>query len=201
MSSTRTRHSPALLVAIAALLVALSGTALALPGTNSVKSSDIAAGAVKGRDLAKQAVKPPKLDLIKVDGATGPFPTASVSAQDLGGPRVTVNVPETGLIALYARGTGEIDGGPEGALAQVHLYEPKLMPSAPRILEFNSPDPQLRITTPGVGNFDGTPTLTRGGWLVFPAEKGRYTFSLFYSVAGGGTATFTNTGIWAGVIG
>ena len=195
------RPSPALVVAMVALIAALSGTALALPGKNSVKSSDIAAGAVKGRDIAKQAVKPPKLDLIKVDGETGPFPTASVSAQDLGGPTVTVNVPETGLVAIYARATGEIDGGPQGALAQVHLYEPRLMPNAPRILEFNSADPQLRITTPGVGNFDGTPTLTRGGWLVFPAEKGRYTFELFYSVAGGGTATFTNTGIWAGVIG
>ena len=195
------RPSPALVVAMVALVAAVSGTALALPGKNSVKSNDIADGAVKGRDSATQAVKPPKLDLIKVDGATGPLPTASVAAQDLGGPSVTVNVPETGLVAIYARGTGEIDGGGQGALAQVHLYEPTLMPGAPRILEFNSADPQLRITTPGVGNFDGTPTLTRGGWLVFPAETGRYTFSLFYSVAGGGTATFQNTGLWAGVIG
>ena len=43
--------------------------------------------------------------------------------------------------------------------------------------------------------------LARGGWIVFPAEKGKYTFRLMYSVAGGGVATFTNTGIWAGVIG
>jgi hypothetical protein len=201
MVRTRTRPSPALVVAMVALIAAVSGTALALPGKNSVKSSDIAAGAVKGRDIAKQAVKPPKLDLIKVDGKPGPFPTASIAATDLGGPSVTVNVPETGLVAIYARGTGEIDGGPQGALAQIHLYEPKLLPNAPRVLEFSSPDPQLRITTPGTGNLDGTPTLTRGGWIVFPAEKGRYTFKLFYSVAGGGTATFTNTGLWAGVIG
>ena len=201
MSSTRTRPTPALVVAMVALIAALSGTALALPSKNSVKSNDIAPGAVKGRDIANQAVKPPKLDLIKVDGEAGPLPTASVSAQDLGGPSVTVHVPETGLIAVYARGTGEIDGGGQGALAQVHLYEPTLMPNAPRVLEFDTADPQLRITTPGTGNLDGTPVLTRGGWIVFPAEKGRYTFSLFYSVAGGGTATFTNTGLWAGVIG
>jgi hypothetical protein len=201
MARKLTRPSPALLVGMVALVAAISGTALALPGKNSVKSNDIAAGAVKGKDIAIGAVKPADLDLIKVDGETGPLPTASVAAQDLGGPSVTVNVPETGLVAIYARGTGEIDGGPQDALAQVHLYEPRLMPGGPRILEWGTPDPQLRITTPGGGDFDGTPTLTRGGWLVVPAEKGRYTFSLFYSVAGGGTATFTNTGIWAGVIG
>jgi hypothetical protein len=184
-----------------ALVAALSGTALALPGKNSVKSNDIAPGAVKGKDVAKGAIKPADLDLIKVDGETGPLPTASIAAANLGGPSVTVNVPETGLVAIYARATGEIDGGPQGALAQVHLFEPKLMPNAPRILEFNTPDPQLRITTPGTGDLDGAAVLTRGGWLVFPAEKGRYTFSLYYSVAGGGTATFTNTGIWAGVVG
>jgi hypothetical protein len=198
MVRTRTRPSPALIVAMVALVAAVSGTALALPGKNSVKSNDIAAGAVKGKDIANGAIKPHKLDLIKVDGETGPLPTASVPATDLGGPSVTVNVPETGLVAVYARGTGEIDGG---AAAQIHLYEPRLLPSAPRVLEFTSPDPQLRITAPGTGDLDGTGVLTRGGWLVFPAEKGRYTFSLRYSVAGGGTATFTNTGLWAGVVG
>ena len=196
-----TRPSPALVVAMVALIAAVSGTALALPGKNSVKSNDIAKGAVKGKDIKNEAVKPHKLDLIKVDGETGPLPTASVPAADLGGPRVTVNVPHTGLVAVYARGTGEIDGGGQGATAQIHLYEPKLLPNAPRILEFTSSDPQLRITAPGTGDLDGASVLTRGGWLVFPAEKGRYTFSLFYSVAGGGTATFTNTGLWAGVVG
>ena len=195
------RPSPALIVAMVALIAAVSGTALALPGKNSVKSNDIAPGGVKGTDIANGAIKPHKLDLIKVDGETGPFPTASVPAADLGGPSVTVNVPETGLVAIYARGTGEIDGGGQGATAQVHLYEPNLLPGAPRVLEFTTSEPQLRITAPGTGDLDGTGVLTRGGWLVFPAEKGRYTFSLRYSVAGGGTANFTNTGIWAGVIG
>lgn len=202
MERTRSRlPSPATIVAVIALVLAMSGAALALPGKNTVKSNDIARGGVKGKDIANGAVKPHKLDLIKVDGEPGPLPTASVPATDLGGPSVTVNVPETGLVAIYARGTGEIDGGGENARAQIHLFEPRLLPGAPRVLEFSSPDPQLRITTPGTADVDGTPTLTRGGWLVFPADKGRYTFSLFYSVAGGGTGTFTNTGLWAGVIG
>jgi hypothetical protein len=193
--------SPAMLVAMVALVMALGGSALALPGKNSVKSNDIAANAVKGKDIATGAVKPQDLDLIKVDGEAGPLPTASVPAIDLGGPSVTVHVPETGLVAIYARGTAQINGGGSGALAQIHLYEPSLLPSAPRIMEFSSPTPELRITTPGTGNVDGTASLTRGGWLVFPAEEGTYTFSLYYSVAGGGTGTFTNTGIWAGVVG
>jgi hypothetical protein len=193
--------SPATIIAVIALVFAMSGAALALPGKNKVKSNDIAKNAVKGKDIAKEAVKPHHLNLIKVDGHPGPLPTASVPATDLGGPSVTVNVPETGLVAIYARGTGEIDGGGENARAQIHLFEPRLLPNAPRVLEFDSSDPQLRISTPGTGMVDGTPNLARGGWIVFPADKGRYTFSLFYSVAGGGTGTFTNTGIWAGVIG
>jgi len=193
--------SPAMLVAVCALVAALTGSAVALKGKNSVKANDIARGAVKGKAIATGAVKPPKLDLIKVDGEAGPLPTASVPAADLGGPSVTVNVPESGLIAVYARGTGEIDGGGNNARAQIHLFEPTLLAGAPRILEFDSPDPQLRISTPGTGNVDGTASLARGGWIVFPADAGKYTFSLRYSVAGGGTATFQNTGIWAGVIG
>jgi len=202
MKSIRKRlPSPAMVVAIVALVAALTGSAVALQGKNSVKSNDIAPDAVKGKDIATGAIKPQDLDLIKVDGETGPLPTASVPAIDLGGPSVTVQVPETGLVAIYARGTGQINGGNNNALAQIHLYEPTLLPNAPRVLEFASATPELRITTPGTGNLDGTAALTRGGWIVFPAEKGKYTFSLYYSVAGGGTGTFSNTGLWAGVVG
>ena len=193
--------TPALIVATIALVAALGGSAVALQGQNSVKSNDIAPGAVKGKDIATGAVKPADLDLIKVDGEAGPLPTASVPAIDLGGPSVTVQVPETGLVAIYARGTRQINGGGNNSLAQIHLFEPTLLPNAPRVLEFASSTPELRITTPGTGNLDGTAALTRGGWIVFPANKGTYTFSLYYSVAGGGTGTFSNTGLWAGVVG
>ncbi len=193
--------SPAMLVAVCALVAAMAGSAIALPGKNSVKSNDIAPRAVKGKDIAAEAVKPAKLDLIKVDGEAGPLVTTSVPATDLGGPSVKVTVPETGLVAIYARGTGQINGGGAGALAQIHLFEPNLLPGAPRVLQFDTPTPELRISAPGVGQVDGTATLTRGGWIVFPADRGTYTFSLRYSVAGGGTATFQNTGLWAGVIG
>ena len=202
MKSTRRRlPSPAMLVALVALVAALTGSAVALQGKNSVKSNDIAPNAVKSSDIAAQAVKPADLDLIEVDGETGPLSTTSGPAIDLGGPSVTVQVPETGLVAIYARGTGQVVGGNNNARAQIHLFEPTLLPLAPRVLEFAGPDPQLRITTPGPGEVDGTPALTRGGWIVFPADKGTYTFSLRYSSGGGGSAIFSNTGLWAGVVG
>ncbi len=198
----RTLPSPALIVAMIALATAMGGSALALDGKNRVKANDIAKGAVKGKAIATEAVKPPKLDLIKVDGSAGPFSTTSVPAIPSGdGPTVTVNVPETGLVAIYARGTGQIVGGGAGARAQVHLFEPSLLPGAPRILEFTTAEPQLRITAPGTGEVDGAVSLVRGGWIVFPANKGSYTFELRYSVAGGGQAIFQNTGLWAGVLG
>ena len=197
----RLMPSPGLIVAIIAVVLALGGSAVALKGTNSVKSNDIAKGAVKGTDVASSAIKAQDLDLVKVDGETGPFVTTSGPAVDLGGPSVTVKVPETGLVAVYARATGQINGGGQNALAQIHLFEPTLLPGSPRVLQFDAPTPQLRITAPGTGDLDGTPTLTRGGWIVFPADAGTYTFSLRYSQTGGGSATFQNTGLWVGVIG
>ena len=185
------RPSPAMLVAICALVLALTGSAVALKGKNSVKSNDIAPGAVKPADV----------ELIKVDGDIGPYTTTSGPAADLGGPTVTVNVPRSGLVAVYARASGQINGGGNNSVAQVHLYEPTLLPGSPRVLEFQSETPELRVSTPGPGEVDGTPTLTRGGWIVFPAEQpGTYTFSLRYSQSGGGTAQFSNIGLWVGVV-
>jgi hypothetical protein len=201
MSVRRMLPSPAMLVAIIALVAALAGSAVALKGKNSVKSDDIAPGAVKGPDIHNKAVKPPSLNLFQTNGLVGPISTAAIPATDLGGPKVTVKVPRTGLIALYARVTGQIQGGGQGALAQVHLYEPTLLPNAPVVMGFDSAQPQTRFTVPGPGDVGGVASPVRGGFLVFsPVQPGKYTFSLLYSVAGGGAATYSNAGIWAGVM-
>ena len=139
--------SPAMLVAVIALVAALAGSALALPGSNSVKSNDIKRDAVKGTDIATGAVKPVDLDLIKVDGEVGPLPTASVPAIDLGGPSVTISVPETGLVAIYARGTGQINGGGNDALAQIHLFEPTAAPE-------RAADPGVQLEPAGAADLD-----------------------------------------------
>jgi hypothetical protein len=201
MSVSRRLPSPAMVVAIIALIAGLAGSAVALKGKNSVKSDDIAKGAVKGPDIHNKAVKPPALNLFQVDGKTGPFTSASPTPADLGGPTVTVNVPRTGLIALYARVTGQVQGGGAGAAGTVHLFEPTLLPNNPAIMQFTGPDPQTRFTVPGPGDIGGVASPVRGGFLVFsPVNPGKYTFTLHYSQQGGGAATFSNAGLWAGVM-
>jgi hypothetical protein len=201
MSVRRMLPSPAMLVAIIALVAALAGSAVALKGKNSVHSDDIAPGAVKGPDIHNKAVKPPALNLFQTKGLVGPISTASVPAVELGGPSVKVNVPRTGLVAVYARVTGQIQGGGPGAAGQVHLFEPTLVPNNPAIMEFNDATPQTRFTVPGPGDVGGVASPTRGGFLVFsPVNPGTYTFTLRYSVQGGGAATFTNAGLWAGAL-
>lgn len=203
--------SPAMLVALIALVAALAGSAVALPGKSSVKSNDIAKHAVKGRNIASGAIKdraikplavrPPKIDLFQTDGLAGPVSTASATPAELGGPSVTVNVPRTGLVAVYARVTGQVNGGGDNAVGQVHLNAPNLLAGSPRIMEFTKGAPQIRYTVPGPGDVGGVANPTRGGFLVFsPINPGKYTFSLQYSQAGAGAATFHNAGIWAGVM-
>jgi hypothetical protein len=190
-----------MIVAIIALVVGLTGSAVALQGKNSVKSNDIAPGNVKASDLHELAVHPGALDLFKTQGVPGPMATFAGTPTDLGGPTVSVTVPETGLIVLYARVTGQLNGGGASALAQVHLNEPTLLPNSPAIMSFTDPQPTIRYTVPGGGDNDGVSSPTRGGFLVFsPVDPGTYTFKLLFSNPGGGTATFQNAGLWAGVM-
>jgi hypothetical protein len=200
--SVRSRlPSPAMVIAMIALVAALAGSAVALDGKNRVKSDDIARGAVRGPDIHNKAVKPPAINLFQVDGKTGPFTSAVPTPADLGGPSVTVKVPRTGLVGVYARVTGQIQGGGQSATGTVHLFEPTLLPGNPAIMQFAGPDPQTRFTVPGPGDIGGVASPVRGGFLVFsPVNPGKYTFSLRYSQQGGGAATFSNAGIWAGVM-
>ncbi len=203
MRTRRKLPSPAMLVAIVALVVGLTGSAVALQGKNSVKSNDIAPGAVKSSDIHKLAVHPPALDLFKTKGVVGPLSTASKAPTDLGGPSVTVKVPQGGLVAIYARVTGQVNGGGNNASATVHLFEPTVLPGAPAIMQFNNPSPQIRFTVPGQADTGagGVINPARGGFLVFsPVNPGKYTFSLRYSNPGAGAATFNNSGLWAGVV-
>src|SRR5690242_1044191 len=110
MSATRSRRRPsaATLIAAVALFVALGGTAEALHGHNKVRSDDIVNHTIVGHDIRNNAIKSP---LIK-NGAVTPNKTKFVhgsavqtasattasSPADLGGPNVTVSVPNGGLI-------------------------------------------------------------------------------------------------------
>ena len=195
------RPSPAMVVAVIALFAALAGTATALRGKNTVKSDDIAAKQVKQRDIAPGAVDPFKTNLTRAAALPAETSTTSGPPADLGGPSVTVKVPRGALVAVYSEVAMRKAGGGADSRAQVHLYEPTLMPASPRIMETGNANFEVRKTSPGAGDGTGVTGEARAGWIVTPARPGRYTFSLRYSVAGGGTGIFRNRNLWVTVIG
>lgn len=220
-TTRRLLPSPAMIVAIVALIAALAGSAVALQGKNSVKGNDIAPGAVKGSKIAKMAVKGTKLakdsvsgDKIKNGTITAPdldvyrnsfageaVTTASAPPVDLGGPTVTVTVAEGSLVNIYARTDIQAAGGGANGTAQVHLFEPTLLPDAPPILQApNSGGFLPRYTAPGSADTNGVASPTRAGMITLSPPPGTYTFSLRYSGSGGATGTFQNRAIWAGVV-
>lgn len=212
--------SPAMVVAILAMIAGLAGSAVALQGKNSVKGNDIAPGAVKGSKIAKQAVKgakvardaitgdklrngsvtAPDLDVFRNASAAEVVSTASGPPVDLGGPSVTVTVPEGGLVSIYARADLQSTGGGGNGAAQVHLYEPGFLADAPVLLAAPTGAGSVsRYSTPGADP-SGVASPARGGMITLAPPPGTYTFSLRYSGAGGSTATFQNRAIWAGVV-
>jgi hypothetical protein len=198
-------------IAMIALFAALAGTASALRGQNRVKADDIAGNAVHTRSIAPKSVKLGKLaagsvDAFKLDvvrSATAPEEVSTTSnvPVDLGGPSVTVKVPEGALVAVYARAEMRVTGPGQNNEAQVRLYEASSLPDSPQILGTGSNSFVTRTTAPGTGNDDGVANLVRGGWLVYPPGPGAKTFSLRYAGAGGGTAIVRNRTLWVTVVG
>jgi len=210
-----------MVVAMVALIAALAGSAVALKGTNSVKTNDIknsavtkskianqaltggkiAKDAVTGGKVANGSITAPDLDVFRDAFDPAVVSTASAPAVDLGGPSVTVTVPEGGLVGIYARVEALATGGGGNGAAQVHLAEPTFLPESPLIMSYPTNNPvAARYTAPGTADFDGVPSPTRGGMLTLAPPAGTYTFSLRYSQAGGATASFQNRRIWAGII-
>jgi hypothetical protein len=194
------RPSPALVVAMIALVVGLGGVATALPGRNSVRSNDIAPKNVRLSDLAQSSVDPFKTNIMRLGTLNSTVSTTSNTAVDLGGPSVTVKVPRSGLVAIFAETNLQVAGGGPNAEAQVRLFEPTILPNAPQIIGGSSPQLQDHFTAPGPGNQSGVNGQLRGGWLVFSAGAGTHTFSLRYSGAGGGTALFASPKLYVAVI-
>lgn len=203
--------TPAMVVALIALIAALAGSAVALQGKNSVKTNDIKNNAVTTTKIKKDAVTggkikngsvtAPDLDVFRDTFAADIVSTASGPPVDLGGPAVTVTVPEGGLVQIYARVDALATGGGGNGAAQVHLFEPTFLPDSPRIMGFPTNNPiAARYTSPGSGDVDGVASPTRGGMITLAPPAGTYTFSLQYSQAGGATASFQNRRIWAGIV-
>src|SRR5213592_3937201 len=148
----RRRPSPAMVVAVIALFAALTGSAVALRGHNRVKSDDIKNGQVKTPDLAKRAVTPARAHAVKSDLVGGAGVTASTTPVDLGGPSARVSVPSGAMVAIYARTQMSVTGANH---ARVSLFEPKLLASAPTIMQTNSNTLLQKYTAPGTADGDG----------------------------------------------
>jgi hypothetical protein len=190
--------SPGTVLALVALFVALGGTAVALEGRNTVHSDDIKNGQVRTPDIRKGAVDGKRTDLTKVDSELGEATTTSGTPADLTGPRVKVNVPKGGLVAVHAQVEGRITGG-GGNQAGVWLHEAEFMPAPQQIMTFDNAAFQTRHTAPG-DNL-GVAASARGGWLVLAPPPGKSVFSLRYDRSAGGTAIFKNRKLWVTVIG
>jgi hypothetical protein len=192
--------SPAMVVAVIALVTALTGAAVALPGRNSVTSNDIKPKNVKKSDIRPAAVDPYKTDVLKSSVLNQTVSTSSDAPVDLGGPNVTVKVPKGGLVEIFAEGNLAVAGGGPNSLARIHLYDPASVPNQPQIIGGNSGSLTDHFTAPGTGNQTGVNGQLRGGWLVFSPGAGTHTFSLRYSGSGGGTALFSQTKLYVGVV-
>ena len=192
------RPSPALIVGVIALVASLGGVAVALPGRNSVTSNDIKPKNVKAGDIRPRAVDAFKTNLMHFNVLNTTVSTTSNTPVDLGGPSVTVKVPKGGLVEIFAEANMQLAGGGPNALAQVHLFEPTVLPAGAKILGSSSPTLDDRFTATGDGN--GASGQLRGGWLVFSPGAGSHTFRLAYSGAGGGTAIFAGTKLYVSVV-
>jgi hypothetical protein len=192
--------SAAMLVAVTALVAALGGVAVALPGRNSVKSNDIAPHNVRLSDIGRGAVDPFRTDVMKAGELKSTVSTTSNTPVDLGGPNVTVKVPKGGLVEIFAEVNLQVIGGGPNSEAQVRLFEPTILPSAPKIIGGANGALDDRFTAPGPGNENGVNGQLRGGWLVFSPGAGTHTFSLRYSGAGGGTALFADPKLYVAVV-
>lgn len=103
------RHLRGNLVGYIALFVALSGTALALPGKNSVKSNDLARGAVNGRAITDGAVGKSKIRPASVTSAA--IDDGSVVSADLGDGAVTGTKITDEAVGRAKIEQGSINGG------------------------------------------------------------------------------------------
>jgi hypothetical protein len=210
------RPSASMIIAATALFVALGAGAYAavshLPknsvGGNAIKAHGVktrnySKGSILGRFIKANQVKTPaiqngavktaKTSFISSNSQSSSVSTTSAGPVDLGGPSVTVTVPNGGVVDLFAKSDISVTGS---NTAKVDLVEPSLVPTPTTILASASTTFQTNYTAPGTTA--GVSTATRAGWVTLAPPPGQYTFSLRYET-NGGTATFQNRTLLARV--
>jgi hypothetical protein len=136
---------------------------------------------------------------------TSEVSTASDTHVDLGGPTLTVVVPATGLIELYARADlkGEGDFGGEGTGQEIALFEDgNFKANAIRCSPCGNRAYGRHWVSPGIGGGGfGTFQEERAAWNLLEATPGSHTYSLryrSYPFAQSDTAFFRNRKFWIG---
>jgi hypothetical protein len=133
---------------------------------------------------------------VAFDEEPGEVTTQSNTPVDLGGPSVTVTVPASGLIAVFARVAEE---SPQGE-AQVVLFESTDFNPGLPILGACCTNGQRQWTT--IQNPAGTRIPHEASWLLREATPGSHTYSLRYrEVDPGGTAHFRERKLWIAPLG
>jgi Collagen triple helix repeat (20 copies) len=128
----------------------------------------------------------------------GPLTTSSTTPVDLGGPSVTVTVPPSGLVELYAGGTI----APGGGHGDVFLFEDGTAVGAVKCDGFTpgliiAADPPTGTSTTGMSFNASTQQCGTDGAgvpisLTLQAGAGSHTFKLEYGNDGAFSTTFTN---------
>lgn len=120
--------------------------------------------------------------------------TVSTTAVELGGPAVTLTVPQAGLVSVFA--SVDIKANGSGGQGAVVLY----LDGVPlgEILESVAVVFQTLMTTTGAITAGFAPVTSA---LTFPVEAGQHTFELRYFRTGGTSADFRNRKLWAWLVG
>jgi hypothetical protein len=114
---------------------------------------------------------------------------------------VTVDVPSTGLVAIF--GQAEIKGNSSGfPRTGISLFEPTEL-SAPEVILKGETlvDFTPKWTSPDGNGFGGAASRTSAGWIVLSLAPGTRTFSYRYSALPAETATFRNRKLWVMTVG
>lgn len=128
--------------------------------------------------------------------------TTGLAWTDLGGPSVSIRVPEGGaFVQLYAELEGN-DIGNTGAPARALIIEPTDLPAAGSAdgsyMEFQTAGAwEKRRLAPFTSAL--TDRYTLGAWSVYWASGGLRTYSYRYLHVLGNTASFRNRRLWARV--
>jgi hypothetical protein len=188
------RPSPATAIALAALIVALGGAAFAaIPDSNGTihgcyQKQNGSLRVVQSESNCKSSELAIQWNQTGPPGppgsgggqtaafaeASGEVTTQSSTPVDLGGPSVSVTVPASGLIGVFARAELSSDGG----IAEISLFEPADFSPPVTILGACCSGAPRQWTTPT--NVFGTAHRLEAGWLLLEATPGTRTYTLEY---------------------